>query len=557
MDENKNAIIGERDSEESFDFDELERQLEAGLEESISELAFLEEDKAKISNPEHLGNAVMSVVWDQFIMQVGAVAGEDFIKENRGMTLDLRSEAHIQTTENFANRKIATHNTEIDYQQRYDDWQSNFVKDADGNVVTHQTRTGKEEATLVKGARAPYDADRPKGSAEKHTDMDHTVPAAEIIRDPAANAHMTKEEQIAFANSQANLNEMDSSMNRSKGDKSMSDWLDNPNANGQKPDEIFDISPEEEQRLRQKDKEARDEYEKQKKEGEEKSIAAGKKSQKAEAFRIGGKALRAAVMGLLAELVRNIIGKLISWLKSKEKNLKTFLGQVKEAISTFLKNIKQNLLTAGTTVATTVLSAIYGPVVSAIQKVWMLIKQGGKSLKEAIDYVKKPENRKKSFGVLMLEIGKIVTAGLTAAGALVLGEVIEKSLMTVPVFAFEIPLIGSLANIIGIFLGAVVAGIAGALVLNLLDKLIAKKQKQEITEKQIDKGNEVLAKQAQVIAVNEEKLRRTKASSLSTIKERHEAAAELMKQSTDFILSGDESDNSGDLSDINNILNNL
>lgn len=557
MDENKNAIIGENDSEESFDFDELERQLEEGLEESISELAFLEEDKAKISNPEHLGNAVMSVVWDQFIMQVGAVAGEDFIKENRGMTLDLRSEAHIQTTENFANGKIATHNTEIDYQQRYDDWQSNFVKDADGSVVTHQTRTGKEEATLVKGARAPYDADRPKGSAEKHTDMDHTVPAAEIIRDPAANAHMTKEEQIAFANSQANLNEMDSSMNRSKGDKSMSDWLDNPNANGQKPDEIFDISPEEEQRLRQKDKEAREEYEKQKKEGEEKSIAAGKKSQKAEAFRIGGKALRAAVMGLLAELVRNIIGKLISWLKSKEKNLKTFLGQVKEAISTFLKNIKQNLLTAGTTVATTVLSAIYGPVVGAIQKVWMLIKQGGKSLKEAIDYVKKPENRKKSFGVLMLEIGKIVTAGLTAAGALVLGEVIEKSLMTVPVFAFEIPLIGSLANIIGIFLGAVVAGIAGALVLNLLDKLIAKKQKQEITEKQIDKGNEVLAKQAQVIAVNEEKLRRTKASSLSTIKERHEAAAELMKQSTDFILSGDESDNSGDLSDINNILNNL
>ena len=519
MDENKNAIIGEHDSEESFDFDELERQLEAGLEESISELAFLEEDKAKISNPEHLGNAVMSVVWDQFIMQVGAVAGEDFIKENRGMTLDLRSEAHIQTTENFANGKIATHNTEIDYQQRYDDWQSNFVKDADGKVVTHQTRTGKEEATLVKGARAPYDADRPKGSAEKHTDMDHTVPAAEIIRDPAANAHMTKEEQIAFANSQANLNEMDSSMNRSKGDKSMSDWLDNPNANGQKPDEIFDISPEEEQRLRQKDKEAREEYEKQKKEGEEKSIAAGKKSQKAEAFRIGGKALRAAIMGLLAELVRNIIGKLISWLKSKEKNLKTFLGQVKEAISTFLKNIKQNLLTAGTTIATTVLSAIYGPVVGAIQKVWMLIKQGGKSLKEAIDYVKKPENRKKSFGVLMLEIGKIVTAGLTAAGALVLGEVIEKSLMTVPIFAFEIPLIGSLANIIGIFLGAVVAGIAGALVLNLLDKLIAKKQKQEITEKQIDKGNEVLAKQAQVIAVNEEKLRRTKDSSLSRRKD--------------------------------------
>lgn len=557
MNENKNAIIGQVDDEEAFDFDELEKQLESGLEESVSELAFLEEDKAKISNPENLGNAVMSVIWDQFIMQVGTVAGEDFIKENMGMTLDLRSEAHIQTTENFADGKIASHNTEIDYQKRYDDWQSNFVRDDNGKVVTHHTRMGKEEVTLVKGARAPYDADRPKGSAEKHTDMDHTVSAAEIIRDPAANAHMTKEEQIAFANSKANLNEMDSSMNRSKGDKSMTDWLDTPNANGQKPNEIFDISPEEEQKLRQKDKEAREEYEKQKKEGKEKSIAAGKKSQKAEAFRIGGKALRSAVMGLLAELVRNIIGKLIAWLKSKEKNLKTFLVQVKEAISTFLNNIKQNLLTAGKTVATTVLSAIYGPVVGAIQKVWVLIKQGGKTIKEAIDYVKKPENRKKSFGVLMLEIGKIVTTGLTAAGALVLGEVIEKGLMAFPVFAVEIPLIGSLANIIGIFLGAVVAGIAGALVLNLLDKLIVKKQKQEITQKQIEKGNEVLAKQAQVIAVNQEILKRTKEEKMSVIKERHEEAADLMKRSTEYIFSGRECDNSEALSDINDMLDNL
>src|SRR3712207_1716641 len=69
--------------------------------------------------------------------------------------------------------------------------------------------------------------------------MDHTVSAGEIIRDPEANAHMIKEEQIAFANSEANLNEMDAGPNRSKGDKSMTDWLDNPNKNGQKPNEIF------------------------------------------------------------------------------------------------------------------------------------------------------------------------------------------------------------------------------------------------------------------------------------------------------------------------------
>lgn len=560
MNDNENALLESEEAEtqsEEFDFDELERQLEEGLEDSLSELNFLEEDKAKISNPENLGNAVLGVVWDQFVIQIGSVAGEDFIKENRGMRLDLRDEAHIQTTENFANGKIALHNTEIDYQKRYDDWQSNFAKDENGNVVTHKTRSGKEEATLVKDARKPFDKDRPKGSKEKKTDMDHTVSASEIIHDPATNAHMTKDEQIAFANSDKNLNEMDASMNRSKGDNSMSDWLDNPNANGQKPDEIFDISPEEEQRLRQKDKEAREEYEKQKKEAEEKSIAAGKKSQKAEAFRIGGKALRAAVMGLLAELVRNIISKLVSWLKSKEKSLKTFLGQVKAAIATFLRNIKQNLLTTGTTVASTVLSAIFGPVVGAIQKIWALIKQGGKSVKEAIDYVKAPENRRKSFGVLMLEVGKIVMAGLTAMGALVLGEVIEKALMTFPVFAAEIPLIGSLANIIGIFLGAVVAGIAGALVMNLIDRLIAKKQKQEITERQIDKGNEVLAKQAQVIAVNQEQLHRTKAKTGKNIKARHEAAAEVMREATENIFTENKNDNAERLADMKAVLDQI
>lgn len=560
MNDNENALLESEEAEtqsEEFDFDELERQLEEGLEDSLSELNFLEEDKVKISNPENLGNAVLGVVWDQFVIQIGSVAGEDFIKENRGMRLDLRDEAHIQTTENFANGKIALHNTEIDYQKRYDDWQSNFAKDENGNVVTHKTRSGKEEATLVKDARKPFDKDRPKGSKEKKTDMDHTVSASEIIHDPATNAHMTKDEQIAFANSDKNLNEMDASMNRSKGDNSMSDWLDNPNANGQKPDEIFDISPEEEQRLRQKDKEAREEYEKQKKEAEEKSIAAGKKSQKAEAFRIGGKALRAAVMGLLAELVRNIISKLVSWLKSKEKSLKTFLGQVKAAIATFLRNIKQNLLTAGTTVASTVLSAIFGPVVGAIQKIWALIKQGGKSVKEAIDYVKAPENRRKSFGVLMLEVGKIVMAGLTAMGALVLGEVIEKALMTFPVFAAEIPLIGSLANIIGIFLGAVVAGIAGALVMNLIDRLIAKKQKQEITERQIDKGNEVLAKQAQVIAVNQEQLHRTKAKTGKNIKARHEAAAEVMREATENIFTENKNDNAERLADMKAVLDQI
>lgn len=317
MNDNKNALLESEEAEdqsEEFDFDELERQLEEGLEDSLSELKFLEEDKEKISNPENLGNAVMGVVWDQFVIQIGTVAGEDFIKENRGIRLDLRDEAHIQTTENFANGKIASHNTEIDYQQRYDDWQSNFKKDENGQVIKKiDKRSGTEKEVLIDEARKPYDKNRPKGS--KQVNIDDIVPVAEQVRDPATNAHLTLDERVAFGNSEINLNPMDASANQSKGDSTMSEWLDSER-NGERPADRFDID---EADLREKDKAAREEYEKVKKEGEERSIKAGKKSQRNEAFRIGGKALRAAVMGLLAELVRNIISKLVSWLKSKEK----------------------------------------------------------------------------------------------------------------------------------------------------------------------------------------------------------------------------------------------
>lgn len=544
-----NAILNLKEeyddiSFESFDLDELEEKLQSQLREELADMQFLAEEKEKLGNPDNLGNVIMDVVWEQFLNQVAVTAGEDFIKENNGLHLDLRNEAHIQTTENFANGKIATHNTKIDYQERYDDWQSNFVKDENGNVVTHTTRTEKKEATLVKGARKPFDNDRPSGSAEKHTDMDHTVSAAEIIRDPAANAHMTKEEQIAFANSEANLNEMDSSLNRSKGDKPTTEWLDNPNANGQKPNEIFDISDEDDKKMRQKDAKAREEYEKQKKEAEQKSIEAGKKSQKEEAFRIGGKALRAVLMQLLAELVREIIAKLVKWFKSVKKGLDTLLDSLKEAIHSFIEKMKTHLINAGNTVFSTVATAIIGPIFGTIKKMWMLLKQGWKSLKDAVNYIKNPANKGKPVGRLLLEVGKIIIAGLTGAGALLLGEVIEKGLMTIPIFAFEIPLLGSLANILGIFLGAVVAGIIGAIAINLIEKQIEKSLKAENIDAQIKKGNEILNLQHKVQVVNEVKLEHTKVTLATGIHDRHVAAATVMAESVENIRANCSTDES-------------
>ena len=547
---NENAVLGAMDFEaKEVSLDELEQSLETELEEQFEDLTFLQEEREHINNPDHLGETILNVVWEQFMNQVATTAGEDFIKENRGLHLDLRKEAHIQTTENFAKGKIAKHNTEIDYQQRYDDWQSNFVKDENGNVVTHQTRAGKEEATLVKGARKAFDDGRPTGSAEKHTDMDHTVSAAEIIRDPAANAHMTKDEQIAFANSDANLNEMDSSLNRSKGDMSMTDWLDNPNSKGQKPNEIFDISAEDDAKLRQKDAEARDEYEKQKKEAEQKSIEAGKKSQKEEAFRIGGKALRTALMAILAALAKEIIGKLVLWLKSAEKSLNTLLEHIKMAIRSFVGKLKGLLISTSDSVITTIVTSIVGPVVGTVKKVFTLLKQGWQSLKEAVQYLRKPENRGKPLSNLLPQVGIIVVTGLSGIGAIVLGEFIEKGLVALlPGLGVNIPILGSPANLIGMLMGAIVCGVIGAIAINLINKYVARQQKNANLDAQIDKKNEILQTQDKLIEVKVQKMVHTKEDALRTMKETREQAKDIISEAMATIFREDEEDNPDSLS---------
>lgn len=572
MDEKLNAFqISQIEFDaEDMDFAQLESQLEAELDSQMEDLKVLEEEHDKIGNPATIGETVKNVVWEQFINQVGVIAGEDFIRENRGLTLDLRDSAHIQTTENFEKGKIATHNDKIDYQKRYDDWQANFQHDENGDVKTHQTRTGKQEATLVNGARKPFDEGRPTGSVERGTDMDHTVSAGEIIRDPAANAHLSKEEQIAFANSEANLNEMNAGQNRSKGDKSMTDWLDNPNKNGQKPDEIFDINEEQKEKYREKDKEARTEYERVKKEGEKRSIETGKKSQREEAFRISGKALRSVIMGLLASLVKDIIQKLVAWFRSSKRSLSTFIDSVKLAIKSFLSNMKTHLLNAGNTLITTIFTAIFGPVIGMIKKAWIFLKQGYKSVKEAIEFFKNPANKNMPFSIKMMEVGKIIVTGATAGGAILLGETIEKGLMTIPVFAFQIPLLGSLASLLGMFFGALISGLIGALALNLIDKMIAKKQRSINQSQQINKKNDIINSQEQILVVTAAQAANDKKDTAQNVMNRHQKANDIIEKSTSSVdenlnaVNDNEKKseeiqtrNTSALDEIDDILNNL
>ena len=558
---NENELFELQTAELDIDYEQLlslESSLENNLKDIVEHIDQLDIDREKLQNNEYLQESIENIVWEQVQLQLAAQIGDEFIKDNNGQTLDLRKEAHIQTAENFEKGKVATHNRDVNYQERYDNWQAKFQRDDKGNIKTHTTRSKQTVKILTKEARKDFDKGRPRGSKENGTQMDHTISAGEIIRDAKTNAFMSKDEQIAFANSNANLNEIRSEINQAKKDNPTTEFLDNPNSKGQYARDNHNINKQEEKQLREKDKEARAEYDRLRNEAEKRAIQSGKKSRRDEALKVSGKALKAALLQLLSEFLRELISKFISWLKDKERNLSTFIEKIKEAIISFVNNLSNHLLNVGKSVVTMIASAIVGPVINTFLKAWTFIHQGWRSLKEAIDYLNNPDNKEKSVQIMMLEIGKIVVAGLSATGAIVLGETLGASLTaSFPVLAISIPLLGTIGGLIGTFMGATLSGIIGAFVLKMIDQQIVDRQIADLSSERIDQKNEMLVIQDQLLDVKNVKLEVEKNTIINTIKERHDIATTMMKEKLSDIFSESTTDDKSDFDEIDALLQEL
>jgi len=531
---NENTILNVEElndlDENLFYLDELEEELQEQLDFEISEFEFLKKEKDKIGSPEALGETIKGVIWDQFINQVSNIAGEEFIKENGGMPLDLSDEAHIQTTENFENGKIATHNyiskenLEYNYDRYknkpYSEFRENYVDkgmdkvlkragelNKNGTETVIDIYTGRKISTMTKlenGKNNPEAAQR-----------EHVIASAELYKNPSLQMANSNEELAAIINNPENLQ-----------------GYTTAKRNNRKSDNSADEMEEQDKTKHWKKANKRaKKFEKQKeKEGEERLREEGRKTQKEEAFRIGGKALKSAIMTLLVTLLKNIIGKLVKWFRTAKRSFSTLVEHIKEAFTSFLDGINSHLINSAMGVFNTVAMSIFNQISRIFKNFWTILKQGWRSLKEAFNYIKNPENRKKPIGVLLFEIGKIIIAGVSAVGAVLLGEIIEIILSGIPFLAIEIPLLGSLANIIGIFMGAAISGVIGAIAINYIQKKLEKKLKSETTIKQIEKGNEILLTQAKIQEVSEKKLVNKKIKTAFDIKSRHEKFSEYVEE---------------------------
>lgn len=511
MDANDNAIYGAMEQEDNLDMnlDELEDQLQSQLEEEFSDFRFLEEEKGKIGNPDALGNVILEEIWDQFSAQIG---------------LDMTNET---------------------LNQKYDREHQGETYNDVGKSVMQDPKYKQANKDMKKKQESGQLKDEYTGKAIKQDEkanLDHVVSRKELYENKRRQQAGINTEDLA--NKEENLKPTNESLNKSKGAKSVNDYIDgreererdlikqNERAN-QKIDEsnMSDVE-------KQKAKEKNDKRLQNKLDADDKPMKAADKAArrainkdiakgvvKETAKKAGKDALKQMAVSALFSLLNEVINGFVRFLKSQAKSFKNFLGEMREAIVSFFQKIISVLYRGVSTVVGTIVTEIFGPVVSTFHKLASLIKQGVSSVIDAVRYLNDKENKDKPFSIKVVQVGKIVTAGLVTGGAIFLGEVFEKILLSVPGMQIELPLLGSLANVIGMFLASLVSGLVGAIIINLIDKYIAKKQAADNQIAQIDKKNEILEKQGELTAVKVVKLQKTKAEAGEGIVLRHAAAA--------------------------------
>ena len=189
MNENANQNKELEELEVDLEFESMEGYLSKQLEASFSDLSLLEEDRKNIANPESLGKTILNEVWKQFGNQIG---------------LDITNETLIQQYD----RK---------HPETYDDIKKEILKDKSYTKTREQMKSDQMNRTLVD----TYTGKTIK-PGEKF-DVDHVVSRKEIFENQRRKqANFSTGE---LANKDENKQATNASLNRSKKEKTVNDYL--------------------------------------------------------------------------------------------------------------------------------------------------------------------------------------------------------------------------------------------------------------------------------------------------------------------------------------------
>lgn len=497
---------------ENLNYDELEELLEQQFTMEFSNLEKLELECKEISSPDKLGDVILDEIWNQFANQIG---------------LDMTSDTLLkQYNDKHPNGYTKEEGAKIMKDKRYTD-ANNAMKEKQKSGNLKDEYTGK---TL---------------KLNENANLDHVIPRKQIFENPWRK--IADIEPSDLANKSENLAATNESLNKSKGAKSNSEYIKDREVReknlkeqverANKKIDKKDIPDSEKRNLkainekRLNDKLAADSHkmlkvEKSAKKAMYKPIA--KKASVRMANKAGKDAIKAMFVAALFGMLKEIMNALVRFFKSKKRSFDTFLDEMKKALHAFFSKIKDFIKVGIDSFVGSIVGEIIGAINQKLKKITNVVKQIFGSIRESISYLSNPENQSHSTEIKIAYISKIITSALVGVGAIFLGEYFEKYLKKIKGFDTEIKYLGSIANILGIFLASLLTGILGAIIINGIDQFISRKLIEENQKQQADKKNELLRIQDIQIFVAEENVAIKRNHIFSNMAKNHQKLRELL-----------------------------
>lgn len=497
---------------ENLNYDELEELLEQQFTMEFSNLEKLELECKEISSSDKLGDVVLDEIWSQFANQIG---------------LDMTSDTLLkQYNDKHPNGYTKEEGAKIMKDKRYTD-ANNAMKERQKNGNLKDEYTGK---TIKINEKA---------------NLDHVIPRKQIFENPWRK--IADIETSDLANKSENLAGTNESLNKSKGAKSNSEYIKKREAReknlkeqverANKKIDKMNISDAEKRNLKAEnnkklnDKLAADsdkmiKAEKSAKKAMYKPIA--KKAAVRMANKAGKDAVKAMFVAALFGMLKEIMNALVRFFKSKKRSFDTFLDEMKNALHSFFGKIRDFIKVGVDSFVGSIVGEIIGAFAEKLRKLPNLVKQLFGSIRESISYLSNPENQSHSTAIKIAHVSKIITSALLGVGAMFLGEYFEQFLNKIPGMTFEIKLLGTIANILGMFFASLLTGILGAIIINGLDGFISRKLQDENKKQQADKKNELLRIQDVQIFVAEQNVAVKRNDIFSKMAKNHQKLRELL-----------------------------
>lgn len=505
--------------ESDLDLEELENQIAAQLEAQFADLELLEQERAAISDPESFGKVVLDSVWNQFANQIG---------------LELTNETLTQKYDR-------------EHPEDYKDIADSVMQDKRYREANKAMKDSQQSGKLTDAYTG-----KPLKPGEK-ANLDHVVSRKEIYenrRRKQANLGVAE-----LANKPENLKPTNENLNKSKKEQSVKEYLANREIRERSQLEQYERAKQKIEASNMSDAEKRLQKKKKKKALDNKlaadddlMIQADKEARRAinidirkqAAKQIGKKAtkdsLKTMAVTALSAMLKEIVNALVRFFKEKSRSFRTFLSEMKAAIKSFFSKIFSVIKTGASTFVGTIITEIFAPIARLFERLTSLIKQGAAVLIDAVNFLRDAKNRDMPFSVKAAEVGKLIAVGLAGGGMFLLHEVFEKLLLSIPGLQVMIPGIGTLANMISLFLSGLLSGIVGALVLKWIDKFISRRLKEESDKQIIKKKNQILTLQQTQVAVAEHRVEESKQNAFYEIKQNHAEAQDVMRQTLQRIF---------------------